>query len=39
MGNDIAYKIVGMGTIRMRMLDGIMRTLKNVRHILDFTGS
>jgi hypothetical protein len=35
MGNDVACKIVGMGTIRIRMHDGIMRTLKNVRHILE----
>jgi hypothetical protein len=33
MGNDVACKIVGMGTIRIMMHDGIMRTLKNVRHI------
>jgi hypothetical protein len=31
MGNDVAYKIIGMGTIRIRMHDGIVRTLKNVR--------
>jgi hypothetical protein len=35
MGNDVACKIVGMGTIRIRMHDGIVRTLKNVRHILE----
>jgi hypothetical protein len=35
MGNDVAYRIVGIGTIRIRMHDGIVRTLKNVRHILD----
>jgi len=33
MGNNVACKIVGMGTIRIRMHDGIVRTLKNVRHI------
>jgi hypothetical protein len=35
MGNDVVCKIVGMGTIRIRMHDGIMRTLKNVQHIPD----
>jgi hypothetical protein len=35
MRNDVVYKIVGMGTIRIRMHDGIMRTLKNVQHIPD----
>jgi hypothetical protein len=30
MGNDVAYKIIGMGTIRIRMHNGIVRTLKNV---------
>ncbi len=30
MGNDVVYKIVGMGTIRIRMHNGIVRTLKNV---------
>ena len=36
MGNNVAYKIVGIGTIKIRMHDGIMRTtLKNVRHMLD----
>jgi hypothetical protein len=35
MGNDVACKIVGIGTIRIRMHDGIVRTLTNVRHIPD----
>jgi hypothetical protein len=30
MGNDVIYKIVGIGTIRMKMHDGIVRTLTNV---------
>jgi hypothetical protein len=30
MGNDAIYKIVGIGTIRMKMHDGIVRTLTNV---------
>ena len=35
MGNDIVYKTVGIGNIRMRMLDGQVRTLTNVRHVQD----
>jgi hypothetical protein len=35
MGSDIAYKIVGIGTIRIRMHDGIVRTLTNVRPMPD----
>jgi hypothetical protein len=35
MENNVAYKIVGIGTIRIRMHDGIVRTLTNVRHIQD----
>jgi hypothetical protein len=35
MGNNVACKIVGIGTIRIRMHDGIVRTLTNVRHIPD----
>ena len=32
-GNDAACKIVGIGSIRMKMLDGHARTLKDVRHV------
>ncbi|XP_072071805.1 uncharacterized mitochondrial protein AtMg00300-like [Arachis hypogaea] len=35
MGNDHACKNVGLGTIRIKMHDGIVRTLKDVRHIPD----
>jgi hypothetical protein len=34
MGNDVTSKIVGMGTIRIRIHDKIVRTMKNV-HIPD----
>jgi hypothetical protein len=30
MGNNVACKIVGIGTIRIRMHDGIVRALTNV---------
>jgi hypothetical protein len=33
MGNDMAYKIVGIGTIKIKMHDGIVRTLTEVRHV------
>jgi LTR polyprotein gag-polypeptide-like protein/Pol polyprotein/gag-pre-integrase-like protein/zinc knuckle protein len=35
MGNDHACKTVGLGTIRVKMHDGAVRTLKDVRHIPD----
>jgi hypothetical protein len=35
MGNNVACKIVGIGSIRIRMYDGIVRILTNVRHIPD----
>jgi hypothetical protein len=35
MGNNVACKIIGIGTIKIRMHDGIVRTLTNVRHIPD----
>ncbi|KAK3001151.1 hypothetical protein RJ639_022142 [Escallonia herrerae] len=33
MGNDVAYKVVGIGSIQIRMHDGIVRTSTDVRHI------
>ncbi|KAK3027610.1 hypothetical protein RJ639_042363 [Escallonia herrerae] len=33
MGNDVACKVVGIGSIQIRMQDGILRTLINVRHV------
>jgi len=33
MGNDMACKIVGIGTIKIKMYDGIVRTLTEVRHV------
>lgn len=35
MGNNMVCKIVGVGTIQIRMHDGIDRTLTDVRHILN----
>ncbi|KAK2995464.1 hypothetical protein RJ640_005398, partial [Escallonia rubra] len=33
MGNDVACKVVGIGSIQIRMHYGIMRTLTDVRHV------
>jgi hypothetical protein len=30
MGNDVAYKIIGIGTIRIMTHNGIVRSLTNV---------
>ncbi|KAK2966163.1 hypothetical protein RJ640_026814 [Escallonia rubra] len=32
-GNDVACKVVGIGSIQIRMHDGIVRTLTDVRHV------
>jgi GAG-pre-integrase domain/Integrase core domain len=37
LGNDYLCKIVDVGTIRIKMHDGIIRTLMGVRHIPDLT--
>ncbi|KAK2986619.1 hypothetical protein RJ640_004375 [Escallonia rubra] len=33
MGNNVACKVVGIGLIQIRMHDGIVRTLTDVRHV------
>ena len=33
MGNDGACSIVGKGTVQIKMVDGIMRTLIDVRYV------
>ncbi|KAL5580785.1 hypothetical protein UlMin_013227 [Ulmus minor] len=35
MGNDEACKVIRIGTIKLKMFDGQIRTLSNVRHIPD----
>ncbi|KAL5740548.1 hypothetical protein ACOSQ2_029728 [Xanthoceras sorbifolium] len=35
MGNNHACKIAGMGTVKIKMHDGVVRTLTDVRHIPD----
>src|SRR3954470_301422 len=33
MGNNAECRVVGIGSIRMRMFDGEVRTVTNVRHV------
>lgn len=33
MGDDSPYKIVGIGSIQIKMFDGVVRTLADVRHV------
>ena len=33
MGNDHAMEICGIGTIKIKMFDGIIRTIQDVRHV------
>ena len=33
MGNGIPCQVVGLGSVRIQMFDGVVRTLRNVRHI------
>ena len=32
-GNDMHYKTTGIGSIKIRMLDDVVRTLTNVQHV------
>ncbi|KAK9179751.1 hypothetical protein WN943_028956 [Citrus x changshan-huyou] len=33
MGNNVSCKVIGIGSVRLKMSDGIIRELDNVRHI------
>ncbi|KAG8479503.1 hypothetical protein CXB51_029288 [Gossypium anomalum] len=33
MGNNVSCKITGVGTIKVKMFDGVVRTLSDVRHV------
>ena len=35
MGNNAPRKIVGIGTVIIKMFDGVVRTLGDVRHVPD----
>src|SRR5436190_880344 len=39
MGNDAECKVVGIRSIRMRMFDGEVRTVANVRHVLEVSNN
>ena len=35
LGNNMSCSVVGIGTVAINMFDGMTRTLKEVRHVLD----
>ena len=35
MGNNASCKVVGIGTVRIRMFDGVVRTLGDIKHAPD----
>lgn len=35
MGNNVSCKIAGIGTVKIKMFDGVVRTLVDVRHVPD----
>ncbi|KAG8475436.1 hypothetical protein CXB51_032203 [Gossypium anomalum] len=35
MGNNASCKIAGVGTIKVKMFDGVVKTLSDVRHVLE----
>ena len=35
MSNDATCKVVGIGTIKIKMFDNVVRTLREVRHVLE----
>jgi hypothetical protein len=35
MGNDTMCKAIGIGTVKVRMFNGVVRTFTNVRYVLD----
>ena len=36
MGNDATCPIIGIGTVKIKMFDGVVRVLSNVRYVPDF---
>ena len=35
MGNDASCRVVEMGNIKVKMFDGVIRTLCDVKHVLE----
>ena len=33
MGNDATCSVIGIGTVKIKMFDGVVRVLSNVRHV------
>ena len=33
MGNDASYRVIEIGTIKIKMCNGVVRTLSDVRHV------
>ena len=33
MGNNMTCNVVGIGTVRIKMYDGVVRTLFDIRHV------
>ncbi|WP_395225351.1 hypothetical protein, partial [Escherichia coli] len=36
MGNNATCPIIGIGTMKIKMIDRVVRVLSNVKHVLDF---
>ena len=36
MGNDVTCPVIGIGTVKIKIFDGVVRVLTNVRHVPDF---
>ena len=39
MGNNASCKVVGIGTFLIKMFDGVVRTLGDVKHVPDLKGN
>ena len=39
LGNNMSYKVVGVGTVRIKIYDSVVRTLTDVRHVPDLRKS
>lgn len=37
MSDDVSYKLVGIGAVKVRMHDGVVRTLSNMMHSIEMT--
>ncbi len=35
MGNDATCSVIGIGIMKIKMFDGVVRVFEDVRHILD----